>query len=39
MDGGHSGSSGRYARYKETAFKFVFLVSLVGTIQQGEPNG
>jgi oligopeptidase B len=30
MDAGHSGASGRYKRYKDTAFQYAFLLDLVG---------
>jgi oligopeptidase B len=30
MDAGHSGASGRYKRYRETAFQYAFLLSLIG---------
>jgi len=31
MEAGHGGVSGRYKRYKETAFTYAFLLDLVGT--------
>ncbi len=34
MDAGHSGASGRYKRYRETAFDFAFLLNLVGYQQE-----
>ncbi len=30
MDAGHSGASGRYKAYRETAFQFAFLLDLIG---------
>jgi oligopeptidase B len=30
MDSGHGGSSGRYDRYKETAFRYAFMLAAVG---------
>jgi oligopeptidase B len=30
MEAGHGGVSGRYKRYKETAFIYAFLLDLVG---------
>jgi oligopeptidase B len=30
MDGGHTGSSGRYDRLKETAFRYAFMLDAVG---------
>ncbi len=30
MDAGHGGASGRYARYKETALEYAFLLDLAG---------
>jgi oligopeptidase B len=30
MDAGHGGVSGRYRRYKETAFQYAFLLDLLG---------
>jgi oligopeptidase B len=30
MDAGHSGGSGRYRRYRETAFDYAFLLRLAG---------
>ncbi|MEE9271224.1 MAG: S9 family peptidase [Candidatus Krumholzibacteria bacterium] len=34
MDAGHSGASGRYKRYKDTAFQYAFLLDLVGYTEQ-----
>ncbi len=34
MEAGHSGVSGRYERYRETAFQYAFLLKLAGL---GEP--
>jgi oligopeptidase B len=34
MEAGHSGPSGRYKRYRETAFDFAFLLNLVGYQQE-----
>lgn len=33
MDAGHSGASGRYHRYRETAFQYAFLLDLAGYIE------
>jgi oligopeptidase B len=33
MDAGHGGASGRYKRYKETAFQWAFLLDLAGRTQ------
>ena len=33
MEAGHGGVSGRYKRYKETAFIYAFLLDLVGIAQ------
>lgn len=33
MAGGHGGSSGRYERYKETAFRFAFALQVLGMLQ------
>jgi oligopeptidase B len=30
MDAGHSGGSGRYRRYRDTAFEYAFLLDLAG---------
>jgi oligopeptidase B len=30
MDAGHGGASGRYERYRETAFEYAFLLDLAG---------
>ena len=30
MEAGHSGSSGRYRQYKETAMEYTFLLDLAG---------
>lgn len=30
MESGHSGSSGRYEKYKEIAFEYAFLLRVVG---------
>ncbi len=30
MEAGHGGVSGRYKRYKETAFQYAFLLDLAG---------
>lgn len=35
MEAGHGGASGRFARYKETALEYVFILDLVG-INEGE---
>jgi len=34
MDAGHSGGSGRFRRYRETAFQYVFMLDLVGYKEQ-----
>ena len=36
MDAGHGGASGRYKRYRETAFQYAFLLDLAG-IQSVKP--
>lgn len=36
MDAGHGGASGRYKRYRETAFQYAFLLDLAG-IQSVQP--
>jgi oligopeptidase B len=38
MDAGHGGASGRYKRYRETAFHYAFLLNLVGNGQAPERN-
>jgi oligopeptidase B len=37
MEAGHSGASGRYKRYKETAFKWAFLLDLAGYTETQQP--
>ena len=34
MEAGHSGASGRYRRYKETALQYVFLLDLAGWVEE-----
>jgi oligopeptidase B len=36
MGAGHSGASGRYKRYRETAFQYAFLLDLIGHQEQTE---
>jgi len=36
MDAGHSGASGRYKRYRETAFQYAFLLDLAGYQQRAQ---
>ena len=41
MAGGHGGSSGRYDRLRETAFKYAFMLDAVGLAnapQQTSPT-
>jgi oligopeptidase B len=40
MDAGHSGGSGRYRSYRETAFDYAFLLRLAGTtaVSGGDPS-
>jgi oligopeptidase B len=38
MDAGHSGGSGRYRRYRETAFDYAFLLRLAGLAGPSEPS-
>jgi oligopeptidase B len=38
MAGGHGGSSGRYDRLRETAFRYAFMLDAVG-LAGAEPNG
>jgi oligopeptidase B len=37
MAGGHGGSSGRYDRLKETAFRYAFMLDAVGLAGPGSP--
>jgi oligopeptidase B len=37
MAGGHGGSSGRYDRLKETAFRYAFMLDAVGLAAQTTP--
>ncbi|HTS88308.1 MAG TPA: S9 family peptidase [Gemmatimonadales bacterium] len=37
MAGGHSGSSGRYMRLREIAFRYAFMLDAVGTLPPGTP--
>ena len=41
MEAGHGGASGRYKRYKETAFEYAFLLDLAGvtSVTTDEPEG
>ncbi|NBC18050.1 MAG: prolyl oligopeptidase family serine peptidase, partial [Bacteroidetes bacterium] len=41
MEAGHGGASGRYERYKETAFEYAFLLDLAGVTSTPaeEPEG
>ncbi len=41
MEAGHGGASGRYERYKETAFEYAFLLDLAGvtSVTTEEPEG
>ncbi|MFQ5511002.1 MAG: S9 family peptidase [Candidatus Krumholzibacteriia bacterium] len=36
MDAGHSGASGRYRRYHETAFQYAFLLDVLGYTAQAK---
>ena len=36
MDAGHGGASGRYKRYRDTAFQYAFLLDLVGYSEQAK---
>ncbi|MDH3216100.1 MAG: S9 family peptidase [Candidatus Krumholzibacteria bacterium] len=38
MDAGHGGASGRYHRYRETAFQYAFLLDLVGYSERVQPS-
>lgn len=38
MDAGHSGGSGRYRRYRETAFDYAFLLDLAGLSDRITPT-
>jgi oligopeptidase B len=38
MAGGHGGSSGRYERFKETAFDYAFILTQLG-VEAGTPPG
>jgi oligopeptidase B len=38
LAGGHGGSSGRYERLKETAFKWAFILDAVGLAQASAPT-
>jgi len=37
MAGGHGGSSGRYGRYKETAFRYAFMLQALGMAPVATP--
>jgi oligopeptidase B len=37
MEAGHGGASGRFERYRETAFQYAFLLDLAGVIPPGSP--
>ncbi len=37
MAGGHGGSSGRYARYKEVAFRYAFMLKALGMAPTATP--
>ncbi len=37
MAGGHGGSSGRYSRLRETAFRYAFMLDAVGLAREGMP--
>jgi oligopeptidase B len=37
MEAGHGGVSGRYKRYRETAFIYAFLLDLVPDRESGQP--
>ncbi len=37
LAGGHGGSSGRYARLKETAFRFAFILDAAGLAGSPAP--
>ena len=39
MGAGHGGASGRYRRYRETAFEFAFLLDLAGNPGAADPAG
>ena len=40
MEAGHGGASGRYRRYRETAFDYAFLLDLEGLVEAGtEASG
>ena len=39
MEAGHSGASGRYRRYEETAMEYAFLLSLAGLAEEKVPPG
>jgi oligopeptidase B len=36
MEAGHSGASGRYKRYEETAFQYAFMLDLIGWNEQAS---
>ena len=37
MAGGHGGSSGRYGRYRETAFRYAFMLQALGMVPAATP--
>ncbi|HEU0191104.1 MAG TPA: S9 family peptidase [Mycobacterium sp.] len=39
MSAGHGGISGRYERWKETAFQYAWLLAAAGVDQAGRPQG